>query len=713
MGPTLRVQAADRIHAQRMPGLWRLLVMVALALVLILVPATAYGVDDYPYPSANVNGVDPWGFYYRQCTSFVAWRMNRDAGAGSFYNTMGGGRWGNAYEWAANAEYLGYTVDHTPAVGAIAWWSQTAIEGGYGHVAYVESVNGDGSVTVEEYNVTPYAYSRRTIPASSISGFIHFCDGGGGDTSQNDFNGDGKDDIAGMFDYGSGARMHVWTSTGSGFTYSGSAGWWSVDSGYAVENMTGRFVSGDFNGDGKADVAGMFDYGSGARMHVWTSTGSAFNYSTSAGWWAVDSGYACEMMTGRFVSSAPGGSSYALSDVVPPVVVISGVTDGVTYNSAMTPTFSATDINLQSVSALLDGVPFSSGTAVSAEGVHTLVVTAVDTAGNSTVENVSFTISYSAPDPPVVFTTVAGIDRYDTAVQTSKAAFASAPCVVIATGENWPDALGGAALAAAKGGPILLTRPTSLPSAVMTEIRRLGASSAVILGGTGAVSEGVETALKSELGSNAVARIGGANRYATADLVAAAVKTELGGSYDGLCFVATGTNFPDALAASPLAAAKSWPLVLTAPTGMSDSTKQTMTAIGVTDVLVLGGTGAVPAGVESGLISAYGASHVKRLSGNNRYGTAVAVASYGCTNAGLEWDRLAIATGENFPDALAGGVLQGRAGSIMLLTPRASLATDTQSCLESHRAVIQAVTYLGGDGAVSPAVKASVSQLLE
>lgn len=113
--------------------------------------------DDYPYKGASPSNIDPWAFYFRECVSFVAWRMNRDAGRTGapwwFTNGMGGGHWGNAYEWAANASRLGYAVNGTPTVGSVAQWN--AWEGGggeNGHVAYVAGVNGDGSVTVEEYN---------------------------------------------------------------------------------------------------------------------------------------------------------------------------------------------------------------------------------------------------------------------------------------------------------------------------------------------------------------------------------------------------------------------------------------------------------------------------------------------------------------------------------------------------------------------------------
>jgi len=120
-----------------------------------------------------------------------------------------------------------------------------------------------------------------------------------------DFNGDGKDDIAAMYDYGNGkTAIHVFLSTGSSFNYSNQGyGWWSVDSGYDASKVTGRLVAGDFNGDGKDDIAAMYDYGNGAsRIHMFTSTGNSFSYTDNKGWWKTDSGYDANKVTGRLVA---------------------------------------------------------------------------------------------------------------------------------------------------------------------------------------------------------------------------------------------------------------------------------------------------------------------------------------------------------------------------------------------------------------------------
>lgn len=80
-----------------------------------------------------------------------------------------GSFWGNASTWASYARGSGYLVNSTPAVGAVL---QTGGYGGYGHVAVVERVGADGSVTVSEMNYAGWnVRSTRTIPAGQASAY--------------------------------------------------------------------------------------------------------------------------------------------------------------------------------------------------------------------------------------------------------------------------------------------------------------------------------------------------------------------------------------------------------------------------------------------------------------------------------------------------------------------------------------------------------------
>lgn len=301
--------------------------------------------------------------------------------------------------------------------------------------------------------------------------------------------------------------------------------------------------------------------------------------------------------------------------------------------------------------------------------------------------------------PPVQ--RIAGADRYRTAVENSKLAFpAGARTVVIATGANWPDALGGSALGGAVEGPLLLTHSDALPDSVRAEIKRLGATKAYVLGGTGAVSKTVETALTKALSGDAtVTRIAGADRYITAGMVAWEVVSLQGSGYDGGALVTTGVNYPDALAGSPLAAAKGWPILLANP---SNSTIYLPN--GLTHAVILGGTGAVPWILEAGLSEHLGRGNVVRIGGANRYATAARVARYGVNN-GMTWNGVGIATGDNFPDALSAGVMLGSRGSVLLLTQANTLSGDAKTTLQTNAEDIDCILIIGGKGAVSDAVK--------
>lgn len=319
--------------------------------------------------------------------------------------------------------------------------------------------------------------------------------------------------------------------------------------------------------------------------------------------------------------------------------------------------------------------------------------------------------SYTLSD--LVVTPIAGKTRVDTAIVASKEAFAdgSSQWAIVTTAYNWPDALGGSALAGALDCPILLTAPDALATTVADEIGRLGATDVIVLGGESAVLAETYSAIGALPGVS-VQRIAGADRYATAEAIASRAIAELGAAYDGSAFVATGRNFPDALGASPLAAAKGWPIYLADPAkGDNLALATAMAAGGVSNALILGGDAAVAPGVETTMRSTVGSA--RRLYGGSRYTTAIEVAGYGVDNAGLHWDELALATGTNFPDALSGGVLQGKAGSVMLLTPATSLDPGVAATLAANKTSVRIVRFLGGTGAISDAVRTQVANILE
>lgn len=190
---------------------------------------------------------------------------------------------------------------------------------------------------------------------------------------------------------------------------------------------------------------------------------------------------------------------------------------------------------------------------------------------------------------------VAGDDRYVTAVELAQVAFPErAATVYIASGEGFADGLAGGPSAAAEQGPLLLVRRTSLPDVVATEIRRLGATSAVVLGGPQVVSNDVFTALQG-LGLS-VTRRSGADRHATSVAIAGQAFTR-----SDTAVLVTGSNFPDALAASSLARQLGGPLLLTRAECMPVSVNDELRRLGATRVVVVGGARAVSGAAAAGV----------------------------------------------------------------------------------------------------------------
>jgi putative cell wall-binding protein len=272
---------------------------------------------------------------------------------------------------------------------------------------------------------------------------------------------------------------------------------------------------------------------------------------------------------------------------------------------------------------------------------------------------------------------VLGNDRYSTAaaavdVSWPSSPTTSVPALVVASGENWPDALGGSALAGAVHGPLLLTAQAKLPAATRAQIARLTPATVYVLGGTATVSAGVAGEIAA-MGPRVV-RLGGANRYDVSALVArvAVGESRKTTATVDTAYIATGRTFPDALAVSPISAKTGRPVLLTDTARLAPSAASAIRDLGIKHAIIVGGPASVSAGVAREL-SAMGVT-VERIAGPNRYDTALAIANHGVgLGMGLGWNNVGIASGEVFPDALSGGCAQGQTGAPLLLTPGRAL----------------------------------------
>ncbi len=298
-----------------------------------------------------------------------------------------------------------------------------------------------------------------------------------------------------------------------------------------------------------------------------------------------------------------------------------------------------------------------------------------------------------------------GADRYETSALISARNFPTADTVIIATGEKFADALSSSGLAGCTEGPVLLTRRAGLPATVSNEIRRLGASTAIIVGGVDAVSPTVAGQLYA-LGLS-VQRIGGATRYETAAMIGTRVVSY--GQYGGRVFIARGDDFADALALGPLAYSARAPLLLVTPNTVPSATRSFLGANPISSGCIAGGTVAVSEGVVVEL-SRYVPGLV-RIAGTSRYSTATAIATWAEENGLCTFETVGMATGTNFADALCGGVAAGANGGIILLTKPDELPDPTVDWITLNVGDMRDMQVFGGERAILPVVVDHVSSL--
>jgi hypothetical protein len=307
------------------------------------------------------------------------------------------------------------------------------------------------------------------------------------------------------------------------------------------------------------------------------------------------------------------------------------------------------------------------------------------------------------PDLDLLAPRLDGIRRIETAIEISQSLFddaglrsaalaekRSANAVVLATGYAFPDALVGGPLAADLTAPLLLTEADELNAATKAEIERVLADGQTVhvLGGTAAISDAIADEL--EAAGFVVVRHAGATRYATATAVAAALGNP------GDVVLASGHNFPDALAGGAAAASIDGAVLLVDGEEVGSDTAAYLAAHPGQRFAVGGPAArAVPSATP--------------LAGQDRYETAKLVADSFFPD-GAEY--VGIASGADFPDALAGGAHIANLGGPLLLTSPTSLSQATKSYVDEHATMIEAAYIYGGTAAIAEAVREAVAAIV-
>jgi putative cell wall-binding protein len=297
---------------------------------------------------------------------------------------------------------------------------------------------------------------------------------------------------------------------------------------------------------------------------------------------------------------------------------------------------------------------------------------------------------------------IAGADRYSTAVELAQERFPAQPdTVFIVNGLNFPDALSAGPAAYIEDAPVLLVSPTSIPTVVADALEAMDPDTIFVIGGTGSVSAAVKAQLDGY--ATTVTRIAGVDRYATS----LAVAEEFFGNDADRVYLANGAGFPDALGAGPAAVnngglllVEGGPVLLVngaSATGLDAATTAYLDTLAIdTPVYIAGGLGSVKKAIDDDLFgSPLNLHYHYRLAGDDRYETAAMIVdrAFGHSNT------VYLATGANFPDALAGGAAAGLDSAPILLVTSTCIPTPAYEQLE--RLQPSKVILLGGTAVLS------------
>lgn len=239
--------------------------------------------------------------------------------------------------------------------------------------------------------------------------------------------------------------------------------------------------------------------------------------------------------------------------------------------------------------------------------------------------------------------------------------------VFLATNASFPDSLSGTVLARNLDAPLLLTNSQSLSNQTLLQLQQWDADFVVLLGGDQAISPTIEIKLQQE-GFGTV-RLAGKTRYDTAINISEYVATT-----GGEVILASGDDFPDALAVAQYAADLQIPIALVRKNEIPQATKQFLDKYQFSKQYVIGGDGAISNDVYHQL------SNPHRIFGKNRYETAIEVHKY----FGEHTDQLYFASGETFRDALPGANLAAKTGAQLLFVQPNQIPEATQQYLGEH-----------------------------
>ncbi|BDR66115.1 hypothetical protein K144312032_03430 [Clostridium tetani] len=282
-------------------------------------------------------------------------------------------------------------------------------------------------------------------------------------------------------------------------------------------------------------------------------------------------------------------------------------------------------------------------------------------------------------------TRIYGEDRYQTAVKISQNGWKSgSDYAILASGEDYADALCATSLAKAKDAPVFLTKKNLLNEETLKELKRLGAKKVYIIGGDGSISEKIENKVKSVVKNTE--RLQGKDRYETSVKIA----EKLGES--NKVILTSGEDYADALSIAPVAAIKGIPVVLTKVKELPTSTKEYIKSIGTATTYVIGGTAAIADTVKN-LVP-----NPKRICGQDRFETNSEIIKAFAIEFDFKNAYMALgggSTAKEFADGLSASALAAKNRAPVILTGK-SLNSITRDLVRKKLYPTTNLTVLGG-----------------
>lgn len=300
-------------------------------------------------------------------------------------------------------------------------------------------------------------------------------------------------------------------------------------------------------------------------------------------------------------------------------------------------------------------------------------------------------ISAKAAGDAESFKRLSGNNRYATAKAIANYGWTSSEYVIIAQGENFPDALCAVPLAKKYNAPILLTTKDVLAKEAEEEIKRLTPSKIIIVGGEGSISVKVEKYIKDTFKNAALERIGGKDRFETSTKIAEKL------NFNGEIALTSSVSYADALSMAPIAAVKEMPILLTPKDKLSSYTSNYLKGKTVNKTYIIGGAGVVSENLKNSMENSH------RIYGENRFATNVAILKEFGSELSKENVFTALGSGprgNEFADALSGAALAAKMNAPMILTDK-TLPKEIKNYVISDFEKESKLFALGGEAVVS------------